>query len=127
MTNFNENNSDFYDLEYYISLEYRYFSGAHDSKIKNIFKHLDKLELNNKNILDVGCGGGFLTNKILELGSNVIGCDYSKSAIKFSRERYPKLKVIRSSAYEIDKLELNNIDLITSFDVIEHLKFPDIF
>ena len=74
---FDEKNSDFYDLEYFLSLEYRYLSGAHSSKIKNILKHLNRLGLKDKKILDVGCGGGFFTNKIAELGADVTGCDYS--------------------------------------------------
>lgn len=55
---FKEENSDFYDLKYYISLEYRYFSGAHGSKVRNILSLMD--DVKGKKCLDVGCGGGFL-------------------------------------------------------------------
>ena len=124
---FNEVDNDFYDLEYFLSLEYRYLSGAHASRVNNIFKRLDNLKLKGKHILDVGCGGGFITNKILQLGGRVTGCDYSQYAIKFAEERYPKLKINKCSAYEIGSLEVNDLDLITAFDVVEHLAHPEIF
>jgi 2-polyprenyl-3-methyl-5-hydroxy-6-metoxy-1,4-benzoquinol methylase len=123
---FDENNSDFYDLEYFLGLEYRYLSGAHSSRVKNILQHLKKLKLKGKRVLDVGCGIGFFTNEMLELGANVVGCDYSRYAVKFAKERYPKLKIIQHSAYEINLLG-GNWDLITSFDVIEHLGRPEVF
>ena len=124
---FNEKNSDFYDLEYFLSLEYRYFSGAHQSKVKNILKYLDNLGLQGKRVLDVGCGGGYLTNEISKLGARVIGCDYSKYAIKFTKERYPNLDIVQCSAYEIDKLGIEKLDLVTAFDLLEHLRYPEIF
>lgn len=124
---FKESNSDFYDLEYFLSLEYRYFSGSHITRVKKILKCLKRLNLKGKQVLDVGCGGGFLTYKISQLGANVTGCDYSQYAIKFAKERYPKLKIIRHSAYEIDSLTINNPDFITVFDVIEHMSRPEVF
>ena len=61
MGNFDESNSDFYDLEYFISMEYRYLSGAHSEKPKHVLKILG--DLNGKKVLDVGCGGGFFANE----------------------------------------------------------------
>jgi len=127
MDKFNEKNSDFYDLEYFLSLEYRYFSEAHSSRIKNIFKCLNHLDLKGKRGLDVGCGGGFLTKKLSQLGIKVIGTDYSQSAIQFAKERYPELDFLNVSAYEIDDLEVKDLEIITAFDIIEHLEHPQIF
>ncbi len=124
---FNEKNSDFYDLEYFLSLEYRYFSGANGSHVKNILKNLQGLDLKGKRVLDVGCGGGFFTQKIAELGAEAKGCDYSQYAIKFAKDRYPGLDIVERSAYEIDALGISNLDLITAFDVVEHLEHPEIF
>ena len=44
MIHFTEENSDFYDQEYYIGLEYRYLSGAFDSRVKNILKILGDIK-----------------------------------------------------------------------------------
>lgn len=124
---FDEKNSDFYDLEYFLSLEYRYFSGANSSHVKNILKNLKDSDLKGKRVLDIGCGGGFLTQEMARLGADVVGCDYSQYAIEFAKERYPSLNIIRHSAYEIDDLGMSDLDLITAFDVVEHLDRPEIF
>eukprot|EP00942_MAST-04A_sp_MAST-4A-sp1_P010863 g10863.t1 len=43
----------------------------------------------NKNILDIGCGEGFLSQKCIEEGaSNVYGIDISDEAIRKARERF---------------------------------------
>ncbi len=124
---FDENNGDFYDLEYFLSLEYRYFSGAVNARLEAIFEYLNKIELKGKRVLDVGSGGGELADRMRKLGADVTGCDYSRYALKFAKERYPQLKIVRCSAYEIDKIGLHDLDLITAFDVIEHIERPELF
>ena len=124
---FVEQNSEFYDLEYYLSLEYRCLSGAHSGYIKNFLKNIKTLNLKGKRVLDVGCGGGFFTQKIAESGGKVLGCDYSPWAVKFARERYPDLKIVQHSGYEIDKLGINNLDFIFALEVVEHMSRPEIF
>ncbi len=124
---FDEKDDGFYDLEYFLSLEYRYFSKFSSSRLGHIFKHLNGLGLKGKSVLDVGCGGGFFTDRMSKMGARVIGCDYSRYAVEFAKERYPGLKVIQHSAYEIDQLDIESPDLITAFDVIEHLGKPEVF
>ncbi len=124
---FNENNGDFYDLEYFLSLEYRRFSGAHSGHTENILKTFKTLNLQGKRVLDVGCGGGFFTQEMAKLGAEVVGCDYSQYAIKFAQERYPNLKIVQQSAYDIDKLGINNLDFIFAIELVEHLSQPEIF
>ena len=41
--------------------------------------------LNGLNILDVGCGGGLLTEPLSRLGANVIGIDASKNNIEVAK------------------------------------------
>lgn len=124
---FREHNGGFYDLEYYLSLEYRCLSGAHFGYVKNFIKTIKALDLKGKRVLDVGCGSGFFTQKIAESGARVVGCDYSPWAVQFARERYPGLKIVQNSAYEIDKLGIKNLDFIFALEVIEHMSRPEIF
>lgn len=124
---FCEQNSEFYDLEYYLSLEYRCLSGAHFGYIKNFLKTIKTLNLKGKRVLDVGCGGGFFTQKIAESGAKVMGCDYSPFAVQFAKERYPHLKIVQNSAYEIDKLGIKGLDFIFALEVLEHMSRPEIF
>lgn len=116
---FNETDSDFYDLEYFISLEYRYFSGAHNSRIKNIFSYLK--DLKGKRCLDIGCGGGFFVNDMSQKGALVTGIDYSRAGIIFAKERFPQLDFRIGSVYNLDVFEPNTFDVITLLDVIEHI------
>ena len=58
---------------------------------KNIIKHFDiKNEKNNKplngvSILDIGCGGGLLSEPMFRLGAKVTGIDASEKNIKIAK------------------------------------------
>ena len=116
---FDESNSEFYDLEYFLSMEYRYFSGAHGSKIRNILSSIGKVE--GLRCLDVGCGGGYFTNELHKRGADIIGIDYSKYAIEFGRSRFPNLDLRVHSAYDLDSFSPNSFDIVMLIDTIEHI------
>lgn len=116
---FNEDNSDFYDLEYFISMEYRYLSDAHASRVRNILSLIG--DVNGYRCLDVGGGGGFFANELKKRGANITGIDYSLSAIRFAESRYPDLDMRLVSAYQLDCFSEQSFDLVTVIDVIEHL------
>ena len=44
----------------------------------------------NLSVLDVGCGTGYLTNQIANLGNNCIGIDSSKKSIEIAKAHYSK-------------------------------------
>ena len=54
-------------------------------KIKNTYEPLKGL-----NILDVGCGGGLLTEPLSRLGANVVGIDASSKNIKIAKKHLKK-------------------------------------
>lgn len=117
-------NSEFYDLEYFLSMEYRYFSNAHRSKVHHTISFLG--DTRGKRILDIGGGGGFLAHLLTQCGAIVQVIDYSKAAIQFGTSRFPHIKFMQLSAYELNNLK-NHYDIITCFDVIEHLDKPQQF
>lgn len=43
--------------------------------------------LDHSNVLDVGCGAGFVTRAIASLSTNVVGIDLSKASIELANER----------------------------------------
>ena len=116
---FEESNSGFYDLEYFIAMEYRYFSGAHGSRVRNILSSVGKVK--GLRCLDVGCGGGYFTYELYRRGADVIGIDYSKYAIEFAKTRFPNIDFRIISAYDLDVLSPESFDLVTMIDVIEHI------
>jgi 2-polyprenyl-3-methyl-5-hydroxy-6-metoxy-1,4-benzoquinol methylase len=118
---FNPENADFYDLEYFLSMEYRYFSKAHASRVRNLLDFVGPVT--GKRVLDLGGGGGFLSHQLALRGGKVHLVDYSESAIAFARSRFPQLELTRASVYDVDRDE-RKYDLVTCFDVIEHLADP---
>jgi len=115
---FRPEDSAFYDFEYFLSLEYRYFSYAHRSRIRNLLEFVG--DVNGKRVLDVGGGGGVFAYLLSKRGGDVCLVDYSEAAIAFARSRFPGLRAIQMSAYELDTL-IERYDVVICFDVIEHL------
>ncbi len=81
-----------------------------------------------KNVLDLGCNNGFGTHIISEKCNKIIGADVSQKAINMARDAF--------SAYGIKfekidgktlSFENDSFDLVTSFQVIEHIVDYDIY
>lgn len=80
------------------------------------------------NIIDVGCGNGYLVNHLSRAGHSVVGIDVAEDGIEIARETYPHLKFQIRSAYEkLDDLPGTPVDVIISSEVIEHLYYPQRF
>lgn len=81
-------------------------------------------ELKNKQVLDAGCGEGYLSRLLSNAGSNVTAVDYSLRMIEIAQERTPvdlQIKYIRGNCEKLDTLEDNSFDLIVSNMVIQDL------
>ena len=76
------------------------------------------LKTGRPRILDVGCGTGANLEMLARFG-DVEGVDIAREALAFCRER--GLKDVRHGAAEKLPYEDGSFDLVTSFDVIEHL------
>lgn len=84
-----------------------------------------KINIKNKNILDIGCGGGILTEKLALHGGNIIAIDKSKELIKIAKSRSKLLSNI--NYINIDTTEFLNrnkekFDIILCMEVLEHIK-----
>ena len=92
----------------------------------------DKIKVNllkDLNCLDVGCGGGILSEKLTRLGANVTGIDASKNSIEIAKKHAKKsrleidYKCITTSKLleiKVDKV-INKFDLVIASEVIEHV------
>lgn len=82
-----------------------------------------------RRILNLGCGVGFhdLEFAMYENVIAVVGVDYSPNSIKVANSNYPHPKVSRFAADFMDLEESLKFDLVTSFQVIEHLDFAERF
>ena len=76
-------------------------------------------------VLDVGCGEGFILNKLKEegIGKNWEGIDYSKTAVEIGKKLHPKLSLKQGSVYE-SGFKDNSFDLVVCTEVLEHLEDP---
>jgi SAM-dependent methyltransferase len=82
----------------------------------------------DRETLDAGCGEGFGTVLLAETARHVLGVDYSEAAVAAARRAYarPNLEFRHLDLYELPRLDLR-FDLITNFQVIEHLPDPERF
>ncbi len=85
--------------------------------------------LKNLNILDVGCGGGLISEPMCRLGANVTGIDASITNIKVAQTHAQKnnLKInyLNKSPEEMSK-EFK-FDVILNLEVVEHVNNLDLY
>ena len=53
---------------------------------KNLIKNLLKNLLKNISILDLGCGGGLISEPLARLGANVTGIDFISQNINYCKK-----------------------------------------
>ena len=81
------------------------------------------------NILDIGCGGGLLSEPMSRLGANVVGIDASKKNIEVAKfhAKKNKLKINYICASpEILKIQ-KKFDVILNMEIIEHVEDVNFF
>lgn len=68
----------------------------------------------HRSILDDGCGTGYLSNKLDELGADVIGVDLSPEMIRIARQEYPELDFRVEDCTKLSTVEDGEMDLVVS-------------
>ena len=85
--------------------------------------------LKNLNILDIGCGGGLLTEPMCRLGANIMGIDASKKNIDVAKFHAKKnrLKIdYKVASPETIKIK-KKFDVILNMEIVEHVENIDFF
>ena len=98
--------------------------------IINNFKLKDKSKpLSGINILDVGCGGGLLSEPMSRMGANVMGIDASDKNIKIAKLHSKKNKLkINYLCSSPEKLQIKKkFDVILNMEIVEHVEDIDFF
>ena len=100
-----------------------------DNIIQNFNIKSKNAPLKSLNILDIGCGGGLLSEPMCRLGGNVTAIDASKKNIdvaKFhSKENKLKIEYLCASP---EKLKINKeFDVVLNMEVVEHVEDINLF
>ena len=101
------------------------------SKIKNYFEIQNNKEyfLKNLNILDVGCGGGLISEPLSRLGANVTGIDASEKNIKIAKLHSAKsnlnIRYLKKSPENFNEYE--KFDIILNLEIVEHVENVQLF
>ena len=94
-------------------------------KIKQHFKIKENKSdfLDGLNILDIGCGGGLISEPMARLGGSVTGIDASEKNIKIakihSQKNKLKINYFNKSPEQLNDLE--KFDVILNLEVVEHV------
>ena len=93
-------------------------------KLKNKFKPLSGIK-----ILDIGCGGGLLSEPMSRMGANVTGIDASDKNIKIAKLHSKKNKLkINYLCSSPEKLKIEKkFDVILNMEIVEHVEDIDFF
>jgi 2-polyprenyl-6-hydroxyphenyl methylase/3-demethylubiquinone-9 3-methyltransferase len=85
--------------------------------------------LKNFNLLDIGCGGGLLSEPMCRLGANVVGIDASSKNIEVAKFHAKKNKLkINYKVASPEKLKTNiKFDIILNMEIVEHVENIDFF
>ena len=94
--------------------------------------NLDKKKksfLSNLKILDIGCGGGLISEPMARLGGNVTGIDAVEKNIKVAsihgKENNLKINYINKSPEQLHEKE--QYDIILNLEVVEHVDNLDLY
>ena len=128
-------NVDPAELEKFASLAHRWWDKTSEFKplhaINPLRLHfIDSLVgLQGKRVLDIGCGGGILSESMDEKGANVIGIDLGDKALKVAKlhqlESGSKVDYRLVSVEDLAKEQPASFDVVTCMEMLEHVPDPE--
>lgn len=91
---------------------------------------LGKATTSNLNLLDYGCGWGYISRQAASMGWNVTASDISSNEIEIAKLIHSHLNIEHNILYShdsIDNLPADFFDAIISIEVIEHVHNPGLY
>ena len=100
-----------------------------ESVIENFkLQNNEKLPLNGINLLDIGCGGGLLSEPMCRLGATVTGIDASAKNIEIAKIHAKKNNLnINYICTSPEKIQKEKFDVILNMEIVEHVENVDLF
>ncbi len=80
----------------------------------------------NREILDVGCGGGFLSNRLSQEGYAVSAVDLSEESLYVARkyDQTNRVRYQKADAYHLPYANAQ-FDVVSAMDFLEHVEEPE--
>ncbi len=80
--------------------------------------------LDDKSVLEIGCGIGRQTRALADLANSVIAFDISEEMLKRARDNlsgYGNVELFKSEGSNLEPVKSNSVDLVYSFVVFQHI------
>jgi len=105
------------------------FKPLHDLNPVRMEYIAEKVALDGLNVLDVGCGGGILSEALARSGARVTGIDKAGMPLEIARQHAKESQVEVDyrdiTVEELAASEPQRFDLITCMEMLEHVPDPD--
>lgn len=129
-------NADFAELAKFSELAHRWWDPESEFRPLHQINPLrlewiDELAgLPKKAVLDVGCGGGILSDSMARKGAFVTGIDLSSKALRVAglhalEEGTPHIQFKEVSVEALAKQQPASFDVVTCMEMLEHVPDPD--
>lgn len=127
-------NADQTEIEKFSALAHRWWDPTSEFKPLHAINPLrldwiqKHAEISGKKVLDVGCGGGILTESMAKAGAQANGIDLSEKALKVadlhSLETGIAVQYEYISAENLAAKEAGQYDVVTCMEMLEHVPDP---
>jgi len=115
-----EDQRQFWNSHWQRAEERRILNTWTERRAQKILEAIRELPVRNPKILDFGCGHGWFTERLTDVGE-AWGIDLSPEAIAMAKSRRPDIRFIAGDVYQTD-LPKDYFDVLVSQEVIAHVE-----